>query len=400
MTPAISISRRLRSTPFTSRVTEAGVKSYTVYNHMLLPTSFRSLEEDYWHLCNHVQVWDVSCERQVEIKGPDAFRLIQLMTPRDLGNAKFGMCFYVPVCDEDGKILNDPIAIKHDDNHWWLSIADSDVILWAKGLATGYGLDVKITEPDVWPLAVQGPKAEELVARVFGDETKDIRFFRYQNINYRGKEMLVARSGWSKRGGFEIYVNDAELGQQLWDDLFSQGEDLNVGPGCPNQIERMESSLLSYGNEVDSSNTPLECGLDKYVNLDADIESLSIEALRKQKNETGVKQQLMGVIVHADPKTSLGGSLYEGANEDNEDNESDKKLVGEIRSQVWSPRYQVHLAFAMCQLSGIEGKTEFTVDTNSDKGKGTAKATLATLPFNFTELALELELELESELNL
>ncbi|KAG1651239.1 Dimethylsulfonioproprionate demethylase DmdA [Nymphon striatum] len=372
-TPQLSISRRLRSTPFTSRVTEAGVKSYTVYNHMLLATVFRSLVEDYWHLCEHVQVWDVSCERQVEIKGPDASRLIQLMTPRDLSQAKFGMCFYVPLCDETGKILNDPIAIKHNDNHWWLSIADSDVILWAKGLATGYDLDVEVTEPDIWPLAVQGPKAEELVARVFGEEVKDIKFFRYKKLTYSGKEMLVARSGWSKQGGFEIYVNDTELGRQLWDDLFAQGKDLNVGPGCPNQIERMESSLLSCGNEVDCSNTPLECGLDKYVSLDADIESLSIDALRKQKNEKGIHQQLMGVIIHGNPEARLEDQLFQGDD-----------VVGEIRSQVWSPRYNVHLAFAMCKLAGIEGKTDFTVDTTT--GKLTAE--LTDLPFDFSKLGL------------
>lgn len=368
MTPAISISRRIRSTPFTSRVTEAGVKSYTVYNHMLLPCVFRSLEEDYWHLCEHVQVWDVSCERQVEIKGPDAFRLIQLMTPRDLRKAKLGMCFYVPLCDEAGKLLNDPIAIKHDDNHWWLSIADSDVILWAKGLATGYGLNVEITEPDVWPLAVQGPKAEELVARIFGDEIKEIKFFRYQTLNYSGKDMLVARSGWSKQGGFEIYVNDAEVGQLLWDDLFTQGEDLNVGPGCPNLIERIESCLLSFGNEMDYSNTPLECGLDRYVSLDSDIESLSIDALRKQK----ITQCLMGVFVEG-ANSNLGDFVYHN-----------DQVVGEIRSQAWSPRYQAQLAFAMCQLSGIEGKSEFTVDTAS----GRTNVKLTSLPFNFTEPGL------------
>ncbi len=244
MRPELLISSRTRSTPFSNRVEACGVKAYSVYNHMLLPLIFRSLEEDYWHLCESVQVWDVSCQRQVEITGPDTQKLVQLMTPRDLSQAELGQCFYAPLCDETGGMINDPILIKHSNNHWWLSIADSDVMLWAKGLATGFGLDALVKEPDIWPLAVQGPKAEELLSRVFGKEISKILFFRSSTFNYQGTKMLVARSGWSKQGGFEIYVNDAELGGQLWDELFAKGEDLNVGPGCPNLIERIESGLL------------------------------------------------------------------------------------------------------------------------------------------------------------
>ena len=213
MHPQLSVSRRTRSTPFTSRVEAAGVKGYTVYNHMLLATEFESFEADYWHLCEHVQVWDVSCERQVAIEGPDAYRLVQLMTPRDLSKAKVGRCFYLPLCDVDGGIVNDPIAIKLDEQRWWLSIADTDVVLWAKGLATGMGLNVKVYEPDVWPVAVQGPKAEQLMARVFGEHVKDIGFFQIRPLQYQSQQgmvsLQVARSGWSKQGGFEIYVDNA-----------------------------------------------------------------------------------------------------------------------------------------------------------------------------------------------
>ncbi len=368
MTPAISISRRLRSTPFTKRVTENGVKSYTVYNNMLLPTVFRTLEEDYWHLCEHVQVWDVSVERQVEIDGPDAYKLIQLMTPRNLSRAKVGQCFYIPLCDEDGTIINDPIAIKHSDNIWWLSIADSDVYLWAKGLATGFGLDVKVTEPDVWPLAIQGPKAEDLIARVFGESIRDIRFFGSEILNYGGKDMLVARSGWSKQGGFEVYVNDIDLGLQLWDELFEKGADLNVGPGCPNNIERIESGLMSFGNDMDYKDTPYECDLEKYVSVDADIKSLSIEALRNHKST----RKLMGLVIDHEVTLSDMNVLQNDKN------------IGEIRSQTWSPKYKSQLAFAMLDLAGIEGQTKVMVNTD----KGPVKAKLAALPFDFNALGM------------
>ena len=306
--PLITFSTRLRETPFTERVLAGGANSFTVYNHMLLPSWFRSVEEDYWHLVEHVQVWDVSCERQVQIKGPDATTLVQWMTPRDLSKAQADQCFYVPLCDEQGRILNDPIAINVSEDTWWLSIADSDILLWAKGLATGRGLNVEVTEPDVWPVAVQGPKAETLMARLFGDEVKSTRFFRYKRLAYRGHEFIVARSGWSGQGGFEIYVDNAEIGQALWDDLFSTGEDLQVGHGCPNNIERIEAGLLSFGSDMSSRHTPLQCGLDRFCQLDNNLPSMSVAALKAQRT-AGVPSRLIGVAALSVPEISKHSRL-------------------------------------------------------------------------------------------
>jgi dimethylsulfoniopropionate demethylase len=349
----LSMSRRIRRTPFTRRVEAAGVTSYTAYNHMLLPTVFESVEADYWHLCEHVQVWDVSCERQVEISGPDSQRLVQLMTPRDIGRAKPLQCFYVPLCDVDGGIVNDPIAINLYGDRWWLSIADSDVGLWAQGLATGYGLDVSIREAQVWPLAVQGPKAETLMSRVFGDTVHDIRFFRGAMLDFSGQSMLVTRSGWSKQGGFEIYLNDAELAEPLWDALFEQSADLNARAGCPNLIERIESSLLSYGNDMTCHTNPFECGLDAFIDLDADIESLSLPALRALQ---GKHEWLLSGIA-LDQKGEIDQTTITLNNQ----------IVAEITSQVFSPRYQKQLLLAMIDrdyltqnqtimIDGVQGK--------------------------------------------
>jgi len=296
--PYLAISNRLRSTPFTSRLQQQGVTAFTVYNHMLLPTEFESVETDYWHLCEHVQVWDVGAERQVEIIGPDAQKLIQWMTPRDLSQVVSGRCVYTPLADEQGLLINDPVALKLAENHWWLSIADSDVLLWAKGLASAAALDVKVSEPEVWPLAVQGPKAEELMSRVFGHAVKDIRFFRFQPMLFNGHNFNVARSGWSKQGGYEIYVDDASVGVELYDALFKSGADLQVRAGCPNLIERMESSLLSFGNDMTLQHTLLECGLDAFFDLDARVDSLSGSALRKQKS-IGVNRKLFGLAIVA-----------------------------------------------------------------------------------------------------
>jgi len=356
----LSISRRTRSTPFSNRVEAAGVKAYTVYNHMLLPTLFESFEADYWHLCEYVQVWDVSCERQVEITGPDSQRLVQLMTPRDIRQAVIGQGLYAPLCDERGCLLNDPIVIKHSPEHWWVSIADSDVILWAKGLASGFALDVEIREPDIWPLAVQGPGAEQLVCRVFGDEVSTIRFFHSRMLEFQGQKMMVARSGYSKQGGFEIYLNQADLGEPLWDELFRKGQDLNVRAGGPNLIERIESGLLSYGSDMTSAHNPFECGLDTYIDLDADIESLSLPALRKIKGKH--VNQLVGLVF----EQAMVFERFEI--------ESQGRIVGEISSHVWSPRYEKHLVMAMMKRDYLRGRSTLNID-----GK---VAAIVDLPFN------------------
>ena len=276
-------SRRVRGTPFTPGVQAAGVKAYTVYNHMLLPSYFESYEADYRHLKEHVQVWDVSVERQVSVKGPDALKLMRQMSPRDMDKMADDQCYYAPICDHDGGMLNDPVLIKIADDHYWMSIADGDLLQWALGLAVGQGLDVEVVEPDVSPLAVQGPKADELMARVFGDVVRDIKFFRYKRLAFEDTEFVVARSGWSKQGGFEIYVDGAEYGMPLWNRLFDAGEDLNVRAGCPNLIERIEGGLLSYGSDMRRENTPVEAGLARFCNSPEDYIGKSV--IEEQKTQ-------------------------------------------------------------------------------------------------------------------
>lgn len=357
----LSISRRTRATPYTRRVEAAGVRGYTVYNHMLLPTFFESNEADYWSLCQDVQLWDVSCERQIEVSGPDSERLIQLMTPRDISKAVIGQGLYAPLCDENGGLINDPVLIKFANNDWWISIADSDVRLWARGLAHGFGLDVQVREAAIWPLAVQGPKAEELVTRVFGDEVPGIRFFRSKMLEFQRKAMMVMRSGYSKQGGFEIYLNDPELAEPLWDELFAKGQDLKVRAGGPNLIERIESGLLSYGNDMNFSHNPFECGLDAFIDLDADIDSMSLPALRAIKGKH--VHQLMG-LVFDEPVNFPNFAVI-----------ADHRVVGDVRSQVWSPRHKKYLAMAMMQRDFLAQNQSLTVDGKIGK--------IVDLPFDF-----------------
>jgi len=349
----IAPSRRLRRTPFSEGVEAAGVSGYTVYNHMLLPTVFRSIEEDYHHLKSAVQVWDVSCERQVELRGPDAGRLMQMLTPRDLRGMLPGQCYYVPIVDETGGMLNDPVAVKLAEDRWWISIADSDLLFWVKGIANGFRLDVLVDEPDVSPLAVQGPQAEELMARVFGDSVRDVRFFRFGWFDFQGRALVVARSGYSKQGGFEIYVEGADIGMPLWNALMEAGRDLDVHAGCPNLIERIEGGLLSFGNDMTRDNTPHEAGMGRFCNTHTAIGCIGRDALLRVAKEGPIKQ-IRPIEIHGDgvvpcdrPWPVLVGDAH----------------VGNITSAAWSPDFTTNVSMGMIRMTHWDAGTEVDVLT-------------------------------------
>tara|TARA_A100000164_G_C21872503_1_gene755935 strand:+ start:239 stop:1348 length:1110 start_codon:yes stop_codon:yes gene_type:complete len=363
----IAKSRRLRGTKYTSRVEKQGVTSYTVYNHMLLPASFGSIEDLYHHLKEHVQIWDAAVQRQLEISGKDSSKLVQLMTCRDLSNAKEGRCYYCPIIDNKGGIINDPVILKLSDEKWWISLSDSDVGLYAKGLAIGHNFEVEISEPDVDIFSVQGPKSFQLMEKVLGPKINELKFFGFGYFEFGGAKHLIARSGWSKQGGFEVYMEHTKAGLALYDKLFEVGGEFNVKPGCPNLVERIESSLLSWGNDIDIHDNPYECGFDKYVNLDTEIDFIGKEALKKIKAE-GIKKKLMGVKINAN-EISVTGSM----NLIDENN----NIIGDLRSGSYNPMFKQVIGIAMVKKPYFEASQSFKIDINGNSFDGT----VCDLPF-------------------
>lgn len=334
----LNMARRIRRTPYTDRVEQAGVRGFSVVNHMLLPKAFApTVEEDYWHLREHVQIWDVACQRQVQISGPDAAALVQWMTPRNIGKARIGDCFYIPIVDANAGLINDPVMLKLAEDRFWLSIADSDVLLYALGLALGRGMDVDIREPDVSPLSIQGPKAEDLVADLFGDHIRDIGFFKFGWIEFCGTRQLIARSGYSRQGGFEIYLEGGHLGTALWDSVWEAGQPYNISPGSPNLIERIEGGLFSYGNEMTRENNPLEIGLGKFCVLDGSIDYLGREALQRLAAE-GVAREIRGVVFDGPPCPTCSKPWPVMVAD---------RQVGQITSAIWSPRLERNIGHSL-----------------------------------------------------
>lgn len=367
----LQMSRRIRRTPFTDKAESHGVSGFTVVNHTLLPKSYqKTVEEDYWHLREHVQIWDVACQRQVEIAGPDAAKLTQMLTPRDLRSLKVGQCFYVPIIDDNAGMINDPVLLKLDNNKFWLSIADSDLLLWVKGVAFGLGLDVEIFEPDVSPLAVQGPKAEALMTDIFGDQILDIPFFGFKVIPMFGRSQVVARSGYSKQGGYEIYLHGSHFGNELWDLIWKAGEPYNIWPGSPNLIERIEGGLMSYGNEFNLSNNPLECGFEDLCCFADEVNYIGKDALTKILLSGPVKK-ICGIKFNG-PKTSACTVPYKVFSESQE-------LIGEITSAIYSPRLATNVGLGMLKSKYTEINQAVLVSTSPGKYLGGA---VSKLPFD------------------
>ncbi|MCP4419258.1 MAG: dimethylsulfoniopropionate demethylase [Chloroflexi bacterium] len=365
--PLIAFSNRLRKSVYFAATRRYGCKGYSTYNHMYLPLYYESPEADYWRLIQHVALWDVACERQVEITGSDAFHFIQRLTPRNLSKCAVGQCMYVLLTAEDGGIINDPVLLRLGENHFWLSLADADILLWVKGVAIGSGMDVTIREPDVSPLAIQGPKAEALAVDLFGDWVKQLDYFRFRETELNGIPLILARSGWSKQGGYELYLRNGRYGDELWETVMAAGKPYNIGPGTPSNIERIESGLLNFGSDITPETNPFEVGLEKFVDLRQEIDFIGKEALRRIKAE-GIKQKLVGL--------EIAGNKLPGL-EDRWPLQHNGERSGTVTSATYSPRLKKNIALAMVSIANTGFGTNLIVKTPV----GTAVATVVPLPF-------------------
>jgi aminomethyltransferase len=331
-------SARLRPSPYFDATLKAGVTRFTTYNHMMLPTSFGDREAEYWRLINGVSQWDVAVERQVQPKGPDAGRLAQILSPRDLSQQKDGQGKYVPLCNQQGILINDPICLKLADDLYWLSIADSNIWFWAGAIAAERGLRVEVSEPDVSPMAIQGPKAGDVVAHVCGDWVRDLKYFWFRETEVQGIPVVVQRSGWSKQGGFEIYLRDGPRGAKLWNIFREAGQPWGIGPGGPNWCERVESGLISYGGDTDCTTNPYEVRMGKYVDLEVPDDTIGIAALRRIAAE-GPRRQLPGIVLDAGNPANPGflwNPIYK-----------DGRRVGDLTNCIFSYRLKKNIGSAL-----------------------------------------------------
>ena len=360
-------SALLKPSPFYQSTLKEGVQEFTTYNNMLMPTGYGDPEGEYWRLIRGVSQWDVAVERQVQLEGPDAGRLAQILAPRDLSKCKTGQGKYVAICNHDGILINVPILLKVNEQCYWLSIADSNIWFWAKAIASERKLRVEVSEPDVSPMAIQGPKSDDVVASVCGDWVRELKYFWFQETSIEGIPVAVARSGWSKQRGFEIYLMDGSQGDRLWNIFREAGKPWDIGPGNPNLMERIESGLLSWGGDTDEKTNPFEVLMGKYVDLDVPDEVIGIEALRTIKAE-GPRRHQLGLVMDEDKPLDLGfvwnDILVDGAK------------VGHLTNNVWSRRLEKNIGFALVSRDCQAGDEAVVVQEEKQ-----IKCQLVEMPF-------------------
>ena len=359
---------RLRHSPFFAATQRHGARGYTVYNHMLFPTCFADFEEEYWHLLNHVTLWDVSVERQVEITGPDAFAFTNMLTPRDLSRCAVGQGKYVVITAEDGGIINDPVLLRLGENHFWLALADSDVLLWARGVALKSGLRVKITEPDVSPLQVQGPRAKDVVQALFGDAVTKLRYYWFLETKLDGIPVVVTRTGWTGEVGYEIYLRDGSRGDELWERIMEAGKPHQIRPTGPSDIRRVEAGILNWGADMTLENNVYEVGLDYLVEAGKRVDYIGRAALERIMAQ-GVSRKLAGVTIEGPPIEMNAAPWAVAANGSG---------PGRVTSALYSPRLKKNIGYAMMPVAHATPGTALTVII---PGAGARRATVVSRPF-------------------
>ena len=357
-----SFGTQVRKSPYSDSALRWGAQGFSVYNHMYIPRDFGDPVQNFWNLVNDAILCDVAVERQVEISGPDAAKFVQFMSCRDLSKCKVGECKYVLITDQDGGIINDPILLKLAENQFWLSIADSDVLLWAKGLAATSGYDVKIFEPDVSPLQLQGPKSRDILRAAFGDGPAELKYYNFIEYDWHGVPLVISRTGWSSELGYEIFLRDGSAGGALWEHIMAVGEPMGLHPGHTSSIRRIEAAMLSYHADMTLENNPFEMGMDRLVDLDMTADFVSKAALI-QLNQSEISQRFVGLIIEA--------PAFFGSNNDNWALMQGEAKVGYITSAVHSPRLNKNIALAMVRADQAEIGTELIVDMPDGKRKGT-----------------------------
>ena len=362
---------QIRRSPFFAATEKWGATGYSVYNHMYIPRDFGDPIENFWNLIRTAILCDVAVERQVEIIGPDAARFVQYMTPRNLTKMAVGQAKYILITDQLGGIINDPVLLKLADNHFWISIGDSDVLLWARGLAANAGMDVTIREPDVSPLQLQGPNSRKIVRRVFGDAIAELKYYWFAETELNGIPLLVSRTGWSSELGFEIFLRDGSRGTELWEIIMTAGADFDLRPGHTSSIRRIEGCMLSYHADMDIETNPFELRLDRLVDLEIEADFVGKAALRQIKAE-GVGRIQIGIVIEGNPLDSPNNEFWPLS--------VDGQQVGKVTSAIYSPRLKKNIALCMIEtgISDIGQQVE-VIMSDQDQQR---QATIVPIPFH------------------
>ena len=341
MKKEFSFGTQVRKSPYFDATVRCGAQGFSVYNHMYIPRDFGDPVQNFWNLVNDAILCDVAVERQVEITGPDAAQFVQLLTPRNLSECAIGQCKYVLITDENGGVLNDPVLLRLAENHFWLSLADSDILMWAKGVAVNSELNVNLCEPDVSPLQLQGPKSGDIARAIFGEWIDGLKYYWFEEFELNGIPLIVSRTGWSSELGYEIFLRDGTRGTELWDHIMKIGEPMGLVPGHTSTIRRIEGGMLSYQADMDCTVNPFELGLGRLIDLEMDADFTGKDALKRIQSD-GVKRSQVGLEISCSPLQHPNTTYWPIL--------VNSKEVGYVTSAVYTPRLDKNIALAIMDI--------------------------------------------------
>ena len=359
--PLIGIGTRIRKSPYFDSNIKYGVTGFTVYNKMYLPTGFSGPEKEYESLINDVTFGDFAAERQIEINGPDAYKFVRYIQPRNLEKCEIGFCKYILLTDQNGGIINDACLLRLEENKFWISPGDGDVILWLQGLAINSNMDVSIHEPDASPLQISGPKSGKLIQKLFNGEHDDLGYYKARQTSLDDIPMVIARTGWSGELSYELYLQNRKLGNKLFDMVYDAAVEFNGRVIAPNTIRTIEGGILSYGSDFGREHNPFTIGLGRLVDVDQETDFIGKEALKKIK-ENGLTEKLVGLELEGEAIKKAPENFWRVTNDD--------KKIGRVSRAFFSPRLQKNIALAIVNIDFSEEGTEIIVESPNGNYSG------------------------------
>ncbi|WP_325894964.1 glycine cleavage T C-terminal barrel domain-containing protein [Grimontia sp. NTOU-MAR1] len=380
------ISTRVRKSPYWHLSFESGCWRATVYNRVYHPRGYQRMDEggamvEYEALVNHVTMWNVAVERQIQVKGPDAEKFVDFVITRSASLIKPMRGKYVILCNEEGGILNDPVLLRVAEDEFWFSISDSDLEFWMRGVNIGKGFDVTIAEIDVCPVQIQGPKSEALMSDLFGPAVSDIPFYGLMEGRLNGADVIISQTGFTGEKGYEIYCKNATVdAEKVWYGVLEAGEKHNLMVIAPAHHRRIAAGILSWGQDIDQEVSPFQCNLAYQVPRDKEGDYIGKAALEKARDqiEAGASPYplgMVGIVFGGKPVIDYANDFWLVYGEDGGD------AVGYVTSPWYSPELETNIALCHVPWDGRDVGTKYKVALPEEYGGEIVDAEVVEIPF-------------------
>lgn len=383
------ISTRVRKSPYWHLSHEAGCWRATVYNRVYHPRGYVRPEDggamaEYDALVNHVTMWNVAVERQIQVKGPDAEAFVNYVITRDATRISPMMAKYVILCNAAGGILNDPVLLRIAKDEFWFSLSDSDIEMWLGGVNLGLGFDVTIGEIDVCPVQIQGPKSEALMVDLFGESVRNIPFYGLAEGQVAGHDVIISQTGFTGEKGYEIYLRDASLhAEAMWSAVLEAGKSHQLKVIAPAHHRRIAAGILSWGQDMDQEVSPFQCNLAYQVPRNKSTDYIGKTALEKSRaaidaGHSPFKNTLVGISLGGKPITDYAPDFWLVSGPDG------GEPVGFLTSPWYSPELETNIALGYVPVDLQAVGTELSVwlpDEYAEQAGAPVQAQVVEVPF-------------------